>query len=174
MGFFQKMEQSDIFVIMSHCQFEKNNFQNRFNLDGRWHTMSVNKGLDPINTKSYINPLGDWDRIKINLPEYSDILYKFDDCISDSLSETNINIILKIKELLNIKTKIEFDYPTDLRSTERLVDICKKYNGDCYLSGISGKNYLNLDKFNGMKVIYQDKEKMVKKPILKILKENYV
>ena len=44
--FFQKVESADIFVILSNCQFEKNNFQNRFNIDDRWYTMSTNKGLE--------------------------------------------------------------------------------------------------------------------------------
>ena len=47
--FFQKMEMSDKFIILSNCQFEKNGFQNRFNLDSNWHTMSTFKGLVNIN-----------------------------------------------------------------------------------------------------------------------------
>jgi hypothetical protein len=161
---------SDIFVILTHCQFEKNNFQNRFNLNDKWYTMSVNKGLDPINTKKYLNHKGDWDRIKKGLPEYKDILPLFDSCISDNLSETNINIILKITEILNIKTDIKFDYPTDLKSTERLVDVCNTYNADTYLSGISGKNYLDVNLFGNINVLYQNEINMVKKPVLEIIK----
>ena len=51
----------------------------------------------------------------------------FDDCISESVAITNTKIILRACELLNIKTEIVFDYPTELKSTERLVDIIKKY-----------------------------------------------
>ena len=54
--FFQKMEEADIFVILTYCQFEKNNFQNRYNKDSKWYVMCVNKGLDPIYTKTYLNP----------------------------------------------------------------------------------------------------------------------
>ena len=79
--FFQKMEDADIFVILTHCQFEKNNFQNRFNKDSKWYTMCVNKGLDPIYTKIYLSPEKDWKRIKDMLPEYKDVLDLFDDCV---------------------------------------------------------------------------------------------
>jgi len=171
--FFQKMIDSDVFVILTHCQFEKNNYQNRFNKDGKWYTMSVNKGLDPINTKTYINPIKDWERIKNMLPKYRNLLNEFDYCIDTDLSSTNINIILRIKEMLGIKTQILFDYPTEFFSTERLVDLCIKNKATKYISGISGINYLDLELFrnNNIDVIYQDKNIMINKPIIDILND---
>jgi hypothetical protein len=170
--FFQKMDDADIFVILTHCQFEKNNFQNRFNKDSKWYTMCVNKGLDPIYTKIYLSPEKDWKRIKDMLPEYKDVLNLFDDCVDSNLSKMNSNIILKIKNLLNIKTKIVFDYSTELKGTERLVDICIKNNATTYISGISGSKYMDLKLFSekNIKVVFQDETKMVKKPIIDILK----
>jgi hypothetical protein len=79
--FFQKIQQADIFVLLGNCQFEKNGFQNRFNLDGRWNTMSVRKGIDNINKKQYIDPLKDWERIKNSLPKYKHILSEMDSLI---------------------------------------------------------------------------------------------
>ena len=171
--FFQKMKDADVFVILKHCQFEKNNFQNRFNKDDKWYTMSVNKGLDPIYTKSYLSPEKDWKRIKDMLPGYKDVLNLFDDCVDSNLSKMNSNIILKIKNLLNIKTKIVFDYPTELKGTERLVDICIKNNATTYISGISGAKYMDLTQFreNNINVIFQEKSKMISKPIIEILKD---
>lgn len=171
--FFQKMMDSDKFVILENCQFEKNNFQNRFNLNGKWYTMSTNKGLYPINTKKYLNSEKDWNKIKNMLPEYKSILGLFDECVNDNLSETNSKIIFKIKELLNIETEIVFDYQTNLTSTDRLVDICLRYGAKTYISGISGRLYMDIDKFNdnGIDVIFQKEENMIKSPILEILKK---
>ena len=87
--FFQKMKDSDIFVILKHCQFEKNNFQNRFNIGDKWHTLSTNRGLEPIINKKYVNHVKDWLKIKNNLKEYKEVLDVFDDCITENLSETN-------------------------------------------------------------------------------------
>ena len=86
--------------------------------------------------------------------------------------ETNTKIVERICNILDIKTEILSDYPTNLTSTDRIVDICMYYKADTYLSGISGKNYLDLNKFeeNGIKVIFQDESKMTKKPIIEILK----
>jgi len=180
--FFQKMENSDIFLIMFHCQYENRNYQNRFNIGETWYTMSVNKGelkqensaaKDSIFSKKYINYLNDWDKIKNRLPKYKTILNNFDDCISRSLTETNISIILKIKKMLDIKTPIVFDYPTNLKSTDRIIDFCLKYDVSEYYSGISGVNYLDLNMFkkNNVIVSFQNKINMESIPILeKLLK----
>ena len=77
---------------------------------------------------------------------------------------------MKIREQLSIKTEVVRDYPTSLRSTERLVDICLRHGATKYISGLGGRNYLNIKKFSDA-----DKEECMKKvPILKILKnDNY-
>ena len=155
--FFQKIKSVDRFVILTHCQFEKNNFQNRFDLNGRWHTMSVKKGLESINKKLYIDSEKDWRKIKINLSEYKNILEQFDSCISDDLTKTNICIIKKMCELLSIETEIVVDYPTKLKSTDRLVDICKHYGATEYLSGGGGaRQYLDVESFGNINVCFQE------------------
>ena len=156
--FINKIESVDVFVILAHCQFEKNGYQNRFSNDGKWNTMSVKRGLEPIVDKIYLNPIGDWNRIKSNNSKYKNILDLFDECISESLVETNVAIIKKICKLLSIDTQIVMDYETDLKSTHRLVDICKTNNASQYLSGLSGKDYLDLQLFKNenINVVFQD------------------
>jgi len=163
------MSESDVFVILSQTQFRKGGYENRFNVGDRWHTMSVNSGLEMISMKRYINPSKDFGYIKKAFPKKE--LWRFDKCISTSLFATNVNIINACKEILNIDTKLDFDYPTDLTGTERLIDICKTKGADTYLSGISGKNYLDLSKFDeaGIKVIFQDESKMIKKALVEII-----
>ncbi len=169
--FFQKVESADVFILLSHCQFEKNGFQNRFNFDGKWYTMSTNKGLEPIYKKRYVNAASDWEKIKNSLIGYRKVLSIFDDCISESLVDTNTKIILKIAEMLNIPTRIVPDYETDLQSTKRLVRLCKDFNADKYISGISGKKYLDISLFEkeGIEVEYQEEKAMSKKAIIEIL-----
>ena len=167
--FFEKIKNCDIFIILTHCQFEKNGYQNRFNFNNNWYTMSVKKGLEPIKDKIYLNPKNDWDRIKNKLPDYKFILNEFDDCIFNSLEKTNILIIKKLCKLLNIKTKIVMDYPTKLKSSDRLIDLCIKNQATEYFSGVGAKAYLNDNKFSekNIKVSYQ--KKLNKKHVLEIL-----
>ena len=72
--YFEKIEQADMFVFLTHCQFEKNGYQNRFNHNDNWYTMSVKRGMKPISEKEYLNPIKDWDRIKSNLNEHRDFI----------------------------------------------------------------------------------------------------
>lgn len=155
--FFQKIQQADVYVILGHCQFEKNGFQNRFQLNQQWNTLSVHKGLDPIRKKTYINPIKDWDNIKRKLPQYAQLLSEMDYCITENLFNTNFSIIKHLINKLNIDTRIEEDYETDLRSTERLVDICKKHGATKYLAGQGGHDYLEESLFQkeNIDVIYQ-------------------
>lgn len=171
--FFQKIQASDCFIILENCQFEKNNFQNRFNIGETWYTMSVKKGLEPIVNKVYVNPHSDWEKIKTKLKNYKSLLDNFDDCISESLSETNKKVIVKICEFLEIKTKIVSDFPTDLKSTERLIHLCKINNATHYLSGLGGKKYLdpNLFEKNNIELLFQEERTIEKKPILLKLSE---
>jgi len=161
-GFFQKMMQSDIMVIMCHCQFEKNNYQNRFKTH-QWNTMRVSKKTEDIVHKKYLSPLTDWSKMLETHPE----LEVFNDCINEELVSTNLSIILRAKEILNIKTMILIDGPTNLTGTDRLIDIVKRAGGDTYLSGISGRNYLDLPKFGDIKVNFQ--ENIINEPLINFL-----
>ena len=156
--FFQKIKEVDIFVILKECQFEKNGYQNRFNFNDKWYTMSVKKGLEPIRDKVYIDPKNSWDKIKNSLPKYKSILDEMDKCIGENLAATNFCIISNFCEMLGIDTELEVDQPTDLISTERLLDICKFWGATEYLSGIGGKDYLDVKLFNdsGIKVVFQE------------------
>ena len=168
-GFFEKMQAVDKFVILSHCQYEKNNYQNRFMLDGKWHTMSVNHGNIPIRKKEYANHFSDWKKIKESLPQYD--LSEFDQLIGRGLCATNTSIINRIARKLGIVTdrEILLDFPTDLTGTERLVEICKMHGADTYLSGASGRSYMDMKLFDdaGIKVIFQDPRPS--KPILEVI-----
>jgi hypothetical protein len=156
--FFQKIQQADVFVLLGHCQFEKNGYQNRFNFNGSWNTLSVKKGLEPIRDKVYISAKQDWIKLKNKLPEYGGILSEMDDLIVDNLYQTNKAVIMHLMKKLDIKTQLVEDYPTSLKSTERLVDICKKYGATTYLAGQGGKDYLDESLFEscGIEVKYQE------------------
>lgn len=175
--FFQKIKEANTFVFLTHCQYEKNGYQNRFDINKKWYTMSTYRGLDPIVEKKYVNPSKDWNKIKKSLEASygKQLLEEFDDCIQESLCETNIQIITKICKILEINTNLCRDSKTLANSTERLVEICSFYNADVYFSGMSGKQYLNQDLFHerNISLIFQNEKDMVKRPILDVLLESY-
>ncbi len=127
--FFEKMEQSDIFVILTECQFEKNSFTNRAKVFDKWWTKPVTAGLIPIMDKRYVD--------------------------GQLLLDVNIAWISAIAKTLSINAgKIKFDFPTDKTGTERIVEICKYYKADEYLAN-DKTNYLDkgLLEQNGIKLI---------------------
>lgn len=171
--FFQKMAVVDTFVLLTRCQFEKGKYQNRFQLDGKWYTMGVNHGLDPIIDKQYVRPQEDWEVIKRKLPQYAYTLKQFDTYVESSLWSTNAKIIFELAVRLGIKTRIILDPITSLKATDRLVEICKALNADTYLAGQSGAHYMEPQKFAdaGIKVEYQDLAIADKRHTLEVLHE---
>ena len=55
--------------------------------------------------------------------------------------------MIDVETIKDHDTILEIDYPTHLKSTNRLVDICVQYGATEYLSGIGGKNYLDVKMF---------------------------
>jgi len=157
MGIIEKIKASDVFVFLTHCQYEKSNYQNRFLLHDKWYTMPVkNNGQELIKDKKYIEPMKSWNKIKRRLKIDLSI---FDDCFIDGLAETNMKIIRKICTLLKIDTsKLVLDYDTSLKGAGRNIDICRHFGCDTYLSGPSGSKYMQIidKKVDGMNVIVQN------------------
>ncbi len=145
--FFHKIEKSDVFILMLNCQFEKNGFQNRFNIDEKWITKPVSGGMELLKDKKYAD--------------------------GSSLIDTNIQLILGLCKLLGIETsKIHFDFATDKKGTERLIEICKKFDCDEYLTNPDATNkYLDENAMNeaGIEVVSCELPKQYRLSLFKAL-----
>lgn len=129
--FFEKMAMCDVFVLMTHCQFEKGGVQNRQKIFGKYWTNPVNKGLEEIDKKHYTD--------------------------GNSLVGLNELWIYSIAKTLSInEKKIRQDFKTEAKGTDRIVEICKYYKADSYLADISSVDkYLEINKLedNGIKFV---------------------
>ena len=137
----QRIAACDRFILLGHAQFEKGGYINRFRHQDRWYTMAVNRGLEPILFKHYVTHAEDWATIRRRLPEYD--LAPFDADVCDRVAGTNLAVLRRCCAKLGITTELVMDYPTDLRGTARLVDLCQFYGASVYLSGPSGAHYLD-------------------------------
>ena len=174
-GFFQKVLLSDIYVVLDRAQFEFD-ITNRNKIitpEGSWSriTVPIKKGqkffevrnVEINNEQSWAEK--NWDLICKsygNSPFFD--LYK---ATLNSVFKKKWNLIFdlnfytlkKVIEWLNIKTKIIFDSELDVtgKSSEHLLNICKKLGATKYLSGPGGSDYLNEKIFeqNKIKVEYQ-------------------
>lgn len=167
-GFFNKIKNVDIFVLLDDVQYRKNYFQNRnkildVNFKDKWITIPVEKQniIEKINKKKifYSEDCKSIDKI-FNILDgsyknakfyslYRDDLYGIYNKRFEYLSDLNIAIIDYLKKILNIKTKLikSSDLNYSGSKSDLILSICKSLNAKEYLSGISGIEYLNIKEF---------------------------
>ncbi|MBP2029465.1 hypothetical protein J2755_000385 [Methanohalophilus levihalophilus] len=178
-GFFDKIKKSDIFVIYDDAQFNKGDFQHRNKIriyhGWKWLTVPVEKKHVPIKQIEIKNDLKlgglDWSdyHFKEIMSNYEKAPYFKDYGVEleyiysqkyDFLIDLNMDLINFLIEKLGLNTKIVFSSDFDIKSTstEKLVDIVDTLDGDTYLSGMMGENYLDKSLFDnkGIEVVFQD------------------
>jgi hypothetical protein len=132
--YFYKMHRADIFVLLTECQFEKNGYQNRARIAGKWWTMPVRGGLEPIKEKMTFHGIK----------------------VAD-LSEAWVRTMAAT---LGIDPKkIRRDFPTTQKGTDRIIEICRHFKADTYLTNPdAGQKYLDEEAMRaaGIKIEYVD------------------
>jgi hypothetical protein len=161
-GYFDLINSVDEFILFDDMQYTKRDWRNR-------NKIKTNRGLIwltiPVNVKGkYYQKIKDtqisdpnwkyehWKSITFNYSHtkyfktYSFIFEElYLNCQEDYLSRINYNFLVKICEILEIKTKISWsmDYDIVEGKTERLVSLCKQAGGTDYISGPSAQEYIN-------------------------------
>ena len=178
LGYFQKMNMSDIFVFLDNVQFRKNEFQNRNRIctvDGeQWLTVPVHfHSKDDINCVR-IPENDNWSSKLWRTIEYHYARAPYFNEYGPGLREIIMSDWSGLAAL-NMATVewaarcIEVPTPTCVCSemrefktgkTERLIDICGHVGADTYLSGSQARCYLKVEDFAaaGMKVEFQQFE----------------
>jgi hypothetical protein len=162
MGFFQKMERADLFVILDNVNYRKNYYQNRNkflnkNKVEEWFSIPVEKGATKKWIKEVkVNSDVFWkkkllNKLKLNFKQDFSKIYD-----SDSLIDINIKSIKWGREKLNIKTPMVYASELNVNGakSELLANLCKELKATEYLSGPSGKDYLKKEYFTDIKISY--------------------
>lgn len=181
LGFFNKVYQSDILVILDNVKFKKGHFENRNKVrnisESGWTWLNIpviTTGKSEQEIKDVIiEDRSNWKNkiLKTIKYSYSSTQY-FDEVFvlieeslnqdSKKLIDINIAFIKNILNYLSIHKKFILQSELDINSTKSqlLVDILNKTNADIYLSGKSGKEYLEMKTFekNNIKVVFQNFE----------------
>ncbi len=176
LGFFDRIQKSDVFVVLDDVGYQKNGFINRNRIktkDGaKWLTIPVkdrspNKKINEVvidNGKNWKDSQLSLIRVNYFSAPYFKEYYDFlEDAFSktwDTIADLDFYLIESIINFLGIQTKItkSSDLKVKGEKTERIVNICKNFGADTYLSGPGGKNYMDLSLFEkeGIKVIFQE------------------
>ncbi|MFC2071548.1 WbqC family protein [Chloroflexota bacterium] len=174
LGYFSKIAQSDCFVIADNLPYTKQTVTNRnkIRIKDSWVYLTIPIGSNYYNLPicNVVLPRNDsWmaNHWKIIFDNYvkSDFFNLYKDFFQDLyqkkfkyLGKINTEIILCLLKCFKIDKEIiiasELDLDPELQKTDLLIALLKSADADIYLSGPSGRNYLDLEKFrhNGIEV----------------------
>ena len=176
LGYFDKLARSDVFCLLDTVQYKKNEFQNRNRIKTsngwQWLTVPVTYRFPQRIYEVGINHTVDWQRKHLQAlkthyckaPFFDSYIGKFEEFYRqpfDLLTEINGTCILLLMELLGLERKLVLSSSLQLEiddPTLRLVKICQALEGDVYLSGRDGANYMDLDTFHShrLEIVFQD------------------
>ena len=161
-GFFDKMTKADVFVLLDTVPFTKGGFQNRVKIKGpggpQWLTVPVHtKGrLGQLTRDVETNELKPWrsDHVKTLQTLYGrcpgfetattmlEAVYAHE---TTNLADLCTDLITRLRDHYAIPTTLVL--ASELKATgsasELLAAITAELGGDVYLSGPSGRNYLD-------------------------------
>lgn len=162
LGYFDLMDQVDLFVLLDDVQFRKRSWQQRNRIKTPngpiWLTVPVfSKGVQTSGTTIAEIEISDpkfWEKhaktIKINYSKAEFLREYFDDLVNilssntKRLVELNVAIIEYLKDLLSIKTKLIMSSELNVKGkrSEKLAGICEKLGGNIYISPIGSAGYI--------------------------------
>jgi hypothetical protein len=175
LGYFDKIEKADVFVLLDCVQYKKNEWQNRNKIKTaagwQWLTVPVTYSFPQLINEVGINNREKWQHrqeqaIITNYrkaPHWNileDFLKELFSREWQTISQVNIFVVKRLAEISGIKTPLHV--ASDLGKLPedpdgRLIAIAKYFSADTYLAGMGGREYMELDKFDreGIGVIFQ-------------------
>jgi len=178
-GYFDFFKQVDTFILYDDVQYTRRDWRNRNIIktpDGpQWLTVPV----DDSNRSALINEIkikdNGWQERHLkqirqaysNAPYLHEVMGILEESFEEereSLSILNERLIRNILEYLGIRVNVinssDIGYAC-MRSTERLVALCKAEGATAYLSGEAARNYLKPEEFGDIRVLWHKyKEKV--------------
>jgi hypothetical protein len=166
-GFFDKAARAETMILLDDVQYRKNYFHNRNKVrtsDGwSWITVPVRRtGLETLlcDARVAVEDHGRWrHKIQSTITQaygrsqfFASIMPSLDSILeaaSDRLVTMNAAIIDLAFQHLGISTKLIWSSDLSVEGTgsDRILNLCRAVGAKSYLSGVSGRDYLDLDSF---------------------------
>jgi hypothetical protein len=173
LGYFDRMEASDMFVLLDHVQFERRNYQNRMMIrledEARWLTVPVVQlsQKESIIDKRVDNPAEPsgprwWGPNSFNtlryayrkapyFETYAPRLREIFEARWDRLVDLNIATLDFMREALEIATPMvrSSTLPVEGQRSGLLLNICRHVGASAFLGGMGGsRTYLDNEAFS--------------------------
>ena len=170
-GYFRKMSEANLFVILDTVPYSKNSYINRVKIRGdKWLTIPIQQKFGQIIRDVRLCDIKEpQHQIELIKQAYQDATYF--DYFSKPLfrrmsvpwkflSTLNTSLIMTVARMLGIPTGITQSSFYDFKKTgdDLLIEICRHFKATTYLSGVGGKKYQDENKFKeaGIKIEYPD------------------
>jgi hypothetical protein len=172
LGFFAKAASSDLLILLDTVPYRHGYFQNRNRLSGRgervWLTVPV-RHRGHLQTsireicieekarrwrRQYMGRLEDALRRASHGDAVLTPLREIIEEAPSGLCDLNVRLIGWLKELLGVQTPLRLasDLGVGGRSSELLAGLCEAVHAQVYLSGPSGRDYLDLELFRSREI----------------------
>jgi len=177
LAYFNKIQDSDIFIFLDNVAYTKNDYTNRNRIKTPqgwcWLTVPVTRKAvlqTPIREVKISNTANwrkkHWNSIKFNYGKaasFSKYRRFFEEIYKSEwslLAELNKTLIKNICGFLGIKTHFidVSTLETKGSGTDLLVNICETLDADFYLSGAGGRDYVDHQKFEekDINIVFQE------------------
>lgn len=160
-----KIALSDGLVLLGHCQFVKQSWQVRNNIRAGKNPLTLT--VPVVKSKSHGQSIKDvlivqnnWKRKQLRSiqesyskrPYFDDYFPAIQDIIETphtNLITLNNQLLLQLMTWLDLNPKVYFseEYEISGNKTDMLIEICKLFDADQYVSNEGAKAYLEEDKF---------------------------
>lgn len=162
-GYFDLMDEADVFVLFDTAQFEKQGWQQRNRVkfasdEPKWLTVPVVQHLGQSISDVRINASVPWRRKHWGTLEqcyrqapywetYCDELSGIYSRPWDSLLELNLAIILFLRSRFGISTQVvrTSELPVTGDRVSFLANVCRHFGADTYLSTVRAADYIEKD-----------------------------
>lgn len=176
LGFFDKISDAGILVILDSVQFSRTDYihRNKILINGNPHWLTI-----PIEKSSSRAPIKDvriegsaWKRNHLEstrrnylrAPHFDDLNQLLEGTLmqinSNFLIDYTLPILSNLIDYLGIEIKVILlsDLGIESNKSRLILDVCNSVKADEYIAGSQGLNYLELETFesNGIKVLMQE------------------
>lgn len=164
LGYLDKIDQADVFVVLDTVQYKKNEWQNRNRIrtaqGWQWLTVPVHYTFGQKIHEVRIDEASDWRARHLRAlalsygkapfhQAHAEGLRSLYAGSSDRLVTVNLSTIRWLLDGFGITTPLRLASEMTLREepTDRLIDICRAVGATRYLAGAGAQAYLDLPRF---------------------------
>ena len=176
LGFFDKLDRADVFVLLDNVQFKKNEWQNRNRIKGaagpQWLTVPVSGRFGQEIGELDIAQRENWQERHLKTlrtcygraPHFPETFARYQQLARRpwrKLADLNIGLLNDLLAQMGLAKRVLLASelgPLPENRDDRLIELCRKCGAKTYLAGAGGRDYMEMERYGaaGLEVVFQD------------------